>query len=326
MSLNDERENIKQVMMTRSVYSKCIIKRCTRKKKNIFFLNKFYYSNISSLLFCQVFILCIALIDIGVIALSCYECENCISEHPAYLNEKVKECPDNSYVSCLKTESKFAHYTIITRSCSQAPALNEDSCSNHVVNIMRARVCLCRTSLCNGLNAFKNAKGREEFDSDPRTTGSGSGSIHQLSSIGSSLPSFGTRMRSNTVLMHYDGGSSGYGSGGSLVNTLFPKYKHHKLNLNSLKNYGNEVLKKMNEKNAQNRNRLNHQINYNDNNGLIGITTSSTISHHVNIHFSFYTWLGHFTQQKIQMRTLSIHFPIAIITYFLSLCIISLRN
>ena len=90
--------------------------------------------------------------------------------------------------------------------------------------------------------------------------------------------------------------------------------------------YRNEVLKKMNEKNAQNRNRLNHQINYNDNNGLIGITTSSTISHHVNIHFSFYTWLGHFTQQKIQMRTLSIHFPIAIITYFLSLCIVSLRN
>ena len=43
---------------------------------------------------------------------------------------------------------------------------------------------------------------------------------------------------SNTVLMHYDGGGSGYGSGGSLVNTLFPKYKHHKLNLNSLKNYG----------------------------------------------------------------------------------------
>ena len=90
--------------------------------------------------------------------------------------------------------------------------------------------------------------------------------------------------------------------------------------------YRNEVLKKMNEKNAQNRNRLNHQINYNDNNGLIGITTSSTISHHVNIQFSFYTWLGQFTQQKIQMRTLSIHFPIAIITYFLSLCIISLRN
>ena len=90
--------------------------------------------------------------------------------------------------------------------------------------------------------------------------------------------------------------------------------------------YRNEVLKKMNEKNAQNRNRLNHQINYNDNNGLIGITTSSTISHHVNVQFSFYTWLGQFTQQKIQMRTLSIHFPIAIITYFLSLCIISLRN
>ena len=56
------------------------------------------------------------------------------------------------------------YFSVITRSCSQAPALNEDSCSNHVVNIMRARVCLCRTSLCNGLNAFKNAKGREEFD------------------------------------------------------------------------------------------------------------------------------------------------------------------
>ena len=47
----------------------------------------------------------------GVFALSCYECENCVSEHPGYLNEKVKECPDSSYVSCLKTESKFAHYT-----------------------------------------------------------------------------------------------------------------------------------------------------------------------------------------------------------------------
>ena len=53
---------------------------------------------------------------------------------------------------------------VVTRSCSQAPALNEDSCTNHVVNIMRARVCLCRTSLCNGLNAFKNAQGRQEFE------------------------------------------------------------------------------------------------------------------------------------------------------------------
>ena len=88
----------------------------------------------------------------------------------------------------------------------------------------------------------------------------------------------------------------------------------------------NEVLKKMNEKNAQNRNRLNHQIIYNDNNGLIGITTSSTASHHVKAQFSFYTWLGQFTQQKIQMRTISIHFPIAVITYFVSLWVVSLRN
>jgi len=320
-------ENTKQTMILQNVYSRCIIKRCTQQKKTLYFWNKINSSNISSVLFLQVLILWISITDIGVSALSCYECENCISEHPAYLNEKVKECPDNSYVSCLKTESKFAHYTIITRSCSQAPALNEDSCSNHVVNIMRARVCLCRTSLCNGLNAFKNAKGREEFDSDPRTTGSGSGSIHQLSYLGSSLPSFGSRLRSNTVLMQYDGDRSEYGSGGSLGNSLFPKYKHHKLNLNSLKNYGrNEVLKKMNEKNAQNRNRLNHQITYNENNGLIGITTSSTASHHVKAQFSFYTWLGQFTQQKIQIRTISIHFPIALITYFFSLCIISLRN
>ena len=56
------------------------------------------------------------------------------------------------------------YFLVIARSCSQAPALNEDSCSNHVVNIMRARVCLCRTSLCNGLDAFKDAKGREEFE------------------------------------------------------------------------------------------------------------------------------------------------------------------
>ena len=38
--------------------------------------------------------------------------------------------------------------------------------------------------------------------------------------------------------MQYDGGSSGYGSGGNLGNSLFPRYKHHKLNLNSLKNFG----------------------------------------------------------------------------------------
>ena len=41
---------------------------------------------------------------------------------------------------------------------------------------------------------------------------------------------------SNTVLMHYNGG--GYGSGGSLGNSLFPRYKHHKLNVNTLKNFG----------------------------------------------------------------------------------------
>ena len=53
----------------------------------------------------------ITTIVLGSLALSCYECDDCKSEHPAYLNEKVKECPDSSYVSCLKTESKFAHYT-----------------------------------------------------------------------------------------------------------------------------------------------------------------------------------------------------------------------
>ena len=57
--------------------------------------------------------------------------------------------------------------------------------------------------------------------------------IDSLLSIMIFCPSF-----SNTVLMQYDGDKSGYGSGGSLGNSLFPKYKHHKLNLNSLKNYG----------------------------------------------------------------------------------------
>jgi len=293
---------------------------CVRKRRKLNFWNTSNISTSSLVSSVQAMLLIVFLTRIGAHALSCYECENCKSEHPAYLNEKVKECPDNSYVSCLKTESKFAHYTIITRSCSQAPALNEDSCTNHVVNIMRARVCLCRTSLCNGLNAFKNAKGRKEFESDPTTTGSGSGSIHQLSGLGSSLPSFGKRINSNTVLMHYDGG--GYGSSGSLSNSLFPKYKHHKLNLNTLKKYGGVgIAKKMNEKNTHTQNRLNQQLIYNDNNGLIGIT-SSTASH-VQTQSSFYAWLGHHTA-KFQI-IISSHVPIAIITYFQSLFFFSLR-
>lgn len=86
------------------------------------------------------------------IALSCYECDDCV-ETENFLNNHVKDCLDDSYVSCLKTESKFAHHKITSRSCSQAPSLNRD-CSTHLVNIMRATVCLCSTSLCNGLDAF----------------------------------------------------------------------------------------------------------------------------------------------------------------------------
>ena len=44
---------------------------------------------------------------------------------------------------------------VTSRSCSKAPAVNPD-CSNHLVNIMRATVCLCDQSLCNGLFALAN--------------------------------------------------------------------------------------------------------------------------------------------------------------------------
>ena len=36
--------------------------------------------------------------------------------------------------------------------------------------------------------------------------------------------------------MPYEGG--GYGNGGLLGNSLFPRYTHHKLNLNALNNFG----------------------------------------------------------------------------------------
>ena len=42
--------------------------------------------------------------------LSCYECDDCMENLP-HLNDFVKECPDKSYVSCLRTESRFAHHT-----------------------------------------------------------------------------------------------------------------------------------------------------------------------------------------------------------------------
>jgi hypothetical protein len=176
-------------IMVHGIDSNNFTKGCVRNKRKLNFWKKSNVGIASLVSSLQAVLVIFFVAHKGALGLSCYECENCKSEHPAYLNEKVKECPDRSYVSCLKTESKFAHYNIIARSCSQAPALNQDGCSNHVVNIMRARVCLCSQSLCNGVGAFKDAKGREEFESNPTTTGSGSGSVHQLSSIGSSLPS-----------------------------------------------------------------------------------------------------------------------------------------
>ena len=47
---------------------------------------------------------------IAASSLACYECDNCL-EDMMYLNNVVKECPDRSYVSCLRTESRFAHHT-----------------------------------------------------------------------------------------------------------------------------------------------------------------------------------------------------------------------
>lgn len=43
------------------------------------------------------------------LSLTCYECENCV-ETEAYLRGHIKQCPDSSYISCLMTESKFAHH------------------------------------------------------------------------------------------------------------------------------------------------------------------------------------------------------------------------
>lgn len=49
----------------------------------------------------------------------------------------------------------FCLISVTSRSCSKAPAVNPD-CSNHLVNIMRATVCICDQPLCNGLNAVAN--------------------------------------------------------------------------------------------------------------------------------------------------------------------------
>ena len=46
-------------------------------------------------------------------------------------------------------------FAVTSRSCSRAPAVNPD-CSYHLVNILRATVCICDQPLCNGVNAFVN--------------------------------------------------------------------------------------------------------------------------------------------------------------------------
>ncbi|CAB4063665.1 unnamed protein product [Lepeophtheirus salmonis] len=49
---------------------------------------------------------------------------------------------------CLDCEDGKLRAT--SRGCTQAPSMAELGCSTHLVNIMRATVCLCSTSLCNG--------------------------------------------------------------------------------------------------------------------------------------------------------------------------------
>ena len=71
------------------------------------------------------------LLDIYLICLSCQGGQS---------RERVKLC---------------CTVSVTSRSCSKAPAVNPD-CSNHLVNIMRATVCLCDQSLCNGLFALAN--------------------------------------------------------------------------------------------------------------------------------------------------------------------------
>merc|ERR1712037_385652 len=104
---------------------------------------------------CFLYILLVYFVTNGLcLGLSCYECENC-AENENYLRAHIKQCPDSNYISCLMTESKFAHHKMTSRRCSKAPAVNPD-CSNHLVNIMRATVSLCDQPLCNGLFALAN--------------------------------------------------------------------------------------------------------------------------------------------------------------------------
>ena len=55
----------------------------------------------------------------------------------------------------VKKQTAFHFLSVTSRRCSKAPAVNPD-CSNHLVNIMRATVCLCDQPLCNGLFALAN--------------------------------------------------------------------------------------------------------------------------------------------------------------------------
>ena len=43
------------------------------------------------------------------LSLTCYECENCQENEP-YLRNHMRQCADSTYISCLMTESKFAHH------------------------------------------------------------------------------------------------------------------------------------------------------------------------------------------------------------------------
>ncbi|XP_023334630.1 uncharacterized protein LOC111706069 [Eurytemora carolleeae] len=90
--------------------------------------------------------------------LYCYQCEDCPSADLQPLRH-LMGCPDESYLSCLATVTKFASYETVSRGCTRAPAVvqrdrfyhNRDVvCSHHSVNIIQASVCLCNGDGCNG--------------------------------------------------------------------------------------------------------------------------------------------------------------------------------
>ena len=72
-----------------------------------------------------------------------------------HFRKKLFKFQEFSYHLVISHHFFFFLFAVTSRSCSRAPAVNPD-CSYHLVNILRATVCICDQPLCNGVNAFVN--------------------------------------------------------------------------------------------------------------------------------------------------------------------------